>query len=52
MMKTICKHNSLWTEAKRADAIINELNKIPSILEPQGVTKGLKAIEEWEYRAK
>jgi putative hydrolase of the HAD superfamily len=33
MMKTIWKRNSLWAEAKEADAIIDELNEIPSILE-------------------
>ena len=33
MMKTIWKRNSSWTEAKEADAIIDELNEIPSILE-------------------
>jgi putative hydrolase of the HAD superfamily len=33
MMKTIWKRNSSWTEAKGADAIIDELNEIPSILE-------------------
>ncbi|MBM0744499.1 HAD-IA family hydrolase [Phormidium sp. CLA17] len=32
MMKTIWKRNSSWIEAKEADAIINELNEIPSIL--------------------
>jgi putative hydrolase of the HAD superfamily len=32
MMKTIWKRNSLWTEAKGADAMIDELNEIPSIL--------------------
>jgi putative hydrolase of the HAD superfamily len=33
MMKTIWKSNSSWTEAKEADAVINELNEIPSVLE-------------------
>jgi putative hydrolase of the HAD superfamily len=33
MMKTIWKRNSSWAEAKEADAIIDELNEIPSILE-------------------
>lgn len=33
MMKTIWKRNSSWTEVKEADAIINELDEIPSILE-------------------
>ncbi len=33
MMKTIWKRNSLWKEAKEADAIIDELNEIFSILE-------------------
>jgi putative hydrolase of the HAD superfamily len=33
MMKTIWKRNSSWAEAKQADAIIDELNEIPSILE-------------------
>jgi putative hydrolase of the HAD superfamily len=33
MMKTIWKRNSSWTEAKEADAIIDELNEIPLILE-------------------
>jgi putative hydrolase of the HAD superfamily len=33
MMKTIWKRNSSWTEAKEADAIIDELNEIPSVLE-------------------
>jgi putative hydrolase of the HAD superfamily len=32
MMKTIWKRNSSWEEAKEADAIVNELNEIPSIL--------------------
>ena len=32
MMKTIWKRNSSWTEAKGADAIIDELTEIPSIL--------------------
>ncbi len=32
MMKTIWKRNSSWTEAKEADAIIDELNEIPAIL--------------------
>jgi len=33
MMKTVWKRNSSWTEPKEADAIIDELNEIPSILE-------------------
>ncbi len=33
MMKTIWKRNLSWTEAKAADAIVDELNEIPSILE-------------------
>lgn len=32
MMKTIWKRNSSWTEAKEADAIVDELNEIPSIV--------------------
>ncbi|MBX2865942.1 MAG: HAD-IA family hydrolase [Leptolyngbyaceae cyanobacterium MAG.088] len=32
MMKTIWKRNSSWTEAKDADAIIDQLDEIPSIL--------------------
>ncbi len=32
MMKTIWKRNLSWTEAKEADAIIDELNDIPLIL--------------------
>jgi putative hydrolase of the HAD superfamily len=32
MMKTIWKRNSSWIEAKEADAIIDELNEIPSVL--------------------
>lgn len=32
-MKTIWKRNSSWAEAKEADAIIDELNEIPAILE-------------------
>lgn len=32
-MKTIWKHNSSWAEVKEADAIIDELNQIPAILE-------------------
>jgi putative hydrolase of the HAD superfamily len=32
MMKTIWKRNLSWTEAKEADAIIDELNEIPPIL--------------------
>ncbi|MBD2384490.1 HAD family hydrolase [Cylindrospermum sp. FACHB-282] len=31
-LKAIWKRNSVWTEPKDADAIINELNEIPSIL--------------------
>lgn len=33
MMKTIWKRNSSWSEAKEADAIIDELSEIPLILE-------------------
>jgi putative hydrolase of the HAD superfamily len=33
MMKTIWKRSSAWTEAKAADAIVDELNQIPSMLE-------------------
>jgi putative hydrolase of the HAD superfamily len=33
MMKTIWKRNSFWSEAKEADAIIDELREIPLILE-------------------
>ena len=33
MMKTIWKRNSSWAETKEADAIIDELDEIPSILE-------------------
>lgn len=33
MIKTIWKRNASWIEAKEADAIINELNEIPAILE-------------------
>jgi putative hydrolase of the HAD superfamily len=33
MMKTIWKRNSFWSEAKEADAIIDELKEIPLILE-------------------
>jgi putative hydrolase of the HAD superfamily len=33
MMKTIWKRNSSWSEAKKADAIIDELREIPFILE-------------------
>jgi putative hydrolase of the HAD superfamily len=33
MMKTIWKRNLSWTEAKEADATVDELNEIPSILE-------------------
>jgi putative hydrolase of the HAD superfamily len=33
MMKTIWKRNSSWTEAKGADAVIDELNEIPWIIE-------------------
>jgi putative hydrolase of the HAD superfamily len=33
MMKTIWKSNSSWPEAKEADAVINELDEIPSVLE-------------------
>lgn len=33
MMKTIWKRNSSWMEAKQANAVIDELNEIPSILE-------------------
>jgi putative hydrolase of the HAD superfamily len=33
MMKTIWKRNSSWAAAKEADAIIDELNEIPSVLE-------------------
>jgi putative hydrolase of the HAD superfamily len=32
-LKAIWKRNSVWTEPKNADAIINELNEIPAILE-------------------
>jgi putative hydrolase of the HAD superfamily len=32
MMKTIWKRNLSWTEAKEADAVIDELNEIPTIL--------------------
>jgi putative hydrolase of the HAD superfamily len=32
-MKTIWKRSLYWQEAKEADAIIDELNEIPSILE-------------------
>lgn len=32
MMKTIWKRNSSWTEAKEADAIVDELSEIPGIL--------------------
>jgi putative hydrolase of the HAD superfamily len=32
-MKTIWKRNSSWTEAKEVDAIIDELNQIPAVLE-------------------
>jgi len=32
MMKTIWKRNSSWSEAKEADAIIDELSEIPLIL--------------------
>jgi putative hydrolase of the HAD superfamily len=32
MMKTIWKRNLSWTEAKEADAIVDELNEIPAIL--------------------
>lgn len=33
MMKTIWKRNSSWAEAKNADAIIDQLDEIPSVLE-------------------
>jgi putative hydrolase of the HAD superfamily len=33
MMRTIWKRNSSWIEAKEADAIIDELNEISSVLE-------------------
>ncbi len=32
MMKTIWKRNWSWTEAKEADAVIDELNEISPIL--------------------
>lgn len=33
MMKTIWNRNASWIEAKDADAVIDELNEIPLILE-------------------
>ena len=33
MMKTIWKRNSSWTEAEEADAIVEQLDEIPSIVE-------------------